>query len=108
MKEGIIGKVKSINGVNVRLTFERWFHISTNHPELAGKHYDVLEVIYQPDLVVRGLKGEFLALRKINKKFLASIYREINKKDGFVITAFYTFDLKSLLKKKKIIWSKKH
>jgi hypothetical protein len=32
---------------------------------------------------------------------LVSVYREVNKKDGFVITAFYTSHLKQLLKKEK-------
>lgn len=108
MPENIIGEAKSINDVNIRLTFERWYHISESHQELLGASFETLETINQPDIVVRGLAGEFLALRKINKKYLVSIYREINKKDGFVITAFYTTDLKSLLKKRKIIWSKKH
>jgi hypothetical protein len=108
MRENIIGEVKSINGVNIRLTFERWYHISEGHPELAGSAFEVLETINKPDIVVKGLVRELLALRKINKKYLVSVYREINKKGGFVITAFYTTDLKSLLKKRKIIWSKKH
>jgi len=106
MIENIIGEVKSINGVNIRLTFERWYHISEGHPELTGTSFEILEIINQPDTVVKGLSGEYLAIRKINKKYLVSVYREINKKDGFVITAFYTSDLKSLLKKRKIIWQK--
>ena len=108
MAENIIGEVKSINGVTILLTFERWYHISEGHPELAGASFEILETINQPDIVVRGLAGEFLTLRKIGKKYLVSVYREISKKEGFVITAFYTSNLKPLLKKRKIIWSKKH
>lgn len=106
MQENAIGKAKSINGVNIRLTFERWYHISESHQELGGLSFEVLETINKPDIVVKGLAGEYLALRKINKKYLVSIYREVNKRDGFVITAFYTSDLKSLLKKRKIIWQR--
>lgn len=108
MKENIIGEATSINKVAIRLTFERWYHISESHQELVGVAFEVLDTINKPDMVVKGLVGEYLALRKINKKYLVSVYREMNKKDGFVITAFYTTDLKSLLKKRKIIWSKKH
>ena len=108
MHENIIGEVKSINDVNIRLTFERWYHISESHRELVGATFEVLETINNPDMVVRGFAKELLAIKKINKKYLVSIYREINRKDGFVITAFYTTDLKSLLKKKEIIWAKSH
>lgn len=107
MKQNIIGKAKSINRVEIRLTFERWYHISESHRELAGASFQILETINQPDIVVEGLAGELLALRKINKKYLVSIYREINKENGFVITAFYTSDLKSLLKKRKITWKQR-
>ncbi len=106
MKENIIGEAISINGANIRLTFERWYHISESHRELAGLAFEVLEIINHPDMIVKGLTGELLALRKINKKYLVSIYREINKKDGFIITAFFTSDLESLLKKRKIIWQR--
>lgn len=106
MPENIIGVAKSINGINIRLTYERWYHISEGHPELAGSAFEVLETISKPDLIVKGLSEEFLALRKINKKYLISVYREIDKRDGFVITAFYTSNLKSLLKKREIIWQK--
>ena len=106
MGNNIIGKTKSINGVSIRLTFERWYHISESHRELVGSVFQILETINQPDIVVRGLVEELLALRRVNKKYLVSVYREINKKDGFVITAFYTTDLKSLLKKRKIIWKR--
>jgi len=108
MRDDIVGRALSINNVIIRLTFERWYHISESHQELVSLSFEVLETINQPDIVIEGLVGEFLALRKINKKYLVSVYREINQKNGFVITAFYTSDLKSLLKKRKIIWSKKH
>jgi hypothetical protein len=106
MDENLIGKAKSINGVDVRLTFERWYHISEGHPELAGSAFEVLETINKPDLIVKGLEEELLAVKKVNKKYLIAVYREVNKKDGFVITAFYTSKLKSLLKRRKIIWQR--
>ena len=36
--------VTSKNGIPIRLTEERWVHITENHDDLAG-HYD--DVIYQ-------------------------------------------------------------
>ena len=106
MPENIIGEVESTNGANIRLTFERWYHISESHRELTGASSEVLEAINQPDMVVKGLAGELLALRKTNKQYLVSVYREVGKEDGFVITAFYTTNLESLLKKRKIIWKR--
>jgi len=42
MQENIIGKARSINGVIIRLTFERWYHISESHQELVGAPFEVL------------------------------------------------------------------
>lgn len=106
MREGILGETESIKGAAVHLSFERWYHISEGHPELAGQPFDVLETVGVPDLVVGGSSGEYLALSKVNNKYLVVVYKEITRKQGFVITAFFTTDIKSLLKKRKIIWKK--
>ncbi|MGE5265818.1 MAG: hypothetical protein ACM3L9_00485 [Deltaproteobacteria bacterium] len=45
-------KVMSVDGVPVRLTEERWFHIVENHDDMAGHYDDVLETISDPDLVL--------------------------------------------------------
>jgi len=107
MQNNIIGITKSVNQVSIRLTYERWYHISESHRELVGLAHQVLEAINKPDLIVEGMAGELLALSKINEKYLVSVYREVDKKDGFVITAFYTTNLKLLLKNRKIIWKQK-
>lgn len=36
---------RSVNGVPIRLTYERWYHIVENHDELASYFHDVLETI---------------------------------------------------------------
>ena len=91
----------SINGVPIRLTYERWYHITENHDDLASHFHDVLEAIQKPDFVVRGNKGFLKATRKIGKKkWLIVIYKEVSKRDGFVITAYFV-DTKP---KGKIIW----
>lgn len=107
MDSNIIGVAISKNNAKIRLTTERWCHITENHCELSGWAFQALESIEAPDSIIKGLNGELLALKKINKKYLVVIYHETNK-DGFVITAFYTTHLKQLLKKRIIIWSKKH
>lgn len=91
----------SVNRVPIRLTYERWYHITENHDDLASYFYDVLETIQEPDFIVRGNKGSLKATRKIGKKeWLVVIYKELSKRDGFIITAYF-LDTKP---KGKIIW----
>lgn len=83
--------VRSVGGVPVRLTAERWAHIVENHDELAGRMDDVLDAVENPSWVTRGHRGSLIAWRPSGRKrFLAVIYREVGKLDGFVITAFFT------------------
>ncbi len=96
----------SKNGIPVRLTEERWFHISENHDDLAGHYDDVLIAIEDPDYITEGYSKAFIALKKITKtKFFAVVYREVSKEDGFVITAYFTSKLN--LEKEVILWEKK-
>lgn len=97
--------IKSVNGVPIRLTNERWFHIVENHDEVAGLAFEVLETVAKPDLVVAGWNGELLAVKKLNIKYFIVVYREINKKDGFIITAFLTSKINQI-KRRGIVWSK--
>lgn len=91
----------SVNGVPVRLTYERWYHIVENHDDLASCFYEVLDTVGKPDIVVRGNKGTLKAARNIGRrKWLVVVYRELSKHDGFVITA-YLLDTKP---KGEIVW----
>ena len=81
--------VYSVNGVPIRLTYERWYHIVENHDDLASYFHEVLDTVEKPDFVVRGNKGSLKAARNIGKrKWLVVVYRELSKRDGFVITAY--------------------
>lgn len=95
----------SKNNVFIRLTEERWFHIVENHDDLAGKVTEVLETVAEPDIIVRGIKKELLAAKKVNTKWLVVVYKEIDNKDGFIVTAFTTSRSQYLMKK-EIIWTK--
>lgn len=80
----------SVNGVAIRLTYERWFHITENHDDLASYYFEVLETIENPEFVMRGNKGSLKATKNVGKrKWLVVIYRELSKEDGFVITAYF-------------------
>lgn len=74
----------------IRLTDERWFHVTEEHSELAGLRFEVLEAIAGPDRIIAGSAGELLALRaQPDGKVLVAVPREMAE-DGFVITAFLT------------------
>jgi hypothetical protein len=89
--------VKSINGIPIRMTYERWFHIIENHDDLADRFDEILSIVEYPDYVVKGYGNALMALKELEKgKFLAVVYKELTKEDGFIITAYLL--LKSKLK----------
>ena len=94
---------RSKNDVPIRLPDERWLHITESHTELAGFYSDVLETIEDPDAVYEGESGELLAAKETQTgKYLVVIYKEVNRDDGFVITAFLTRKEKQLERRSKI------
>lgn len=96
----------SKNGVAIRLTAERWHHIIESHSEMAGYYFEVLETIENPDAIYEGKMGEYIAIRELKRdKYIVAIYREINKNDGFIITAFMT-KKKKQFERRRIIWKK--
>ena len=99
--------VLSVHLVPIRLTSERWVHIVENHDDLVGRYHDALEVVAEPDLVLEGKAGEYLAVRKQDRRTMVVVYRIVSRTDGFVITAFQTSKLSQLVRTKKIIWRRK-
>ncbi len=103
--------VTSKNGISIRLTNERWMHITIGHPELADYFFEVLETVEDPEIVYIGNEGELLAIRKIvneSNKFLVVAYKELADQtgillDGFIITAYSTSRMNSL-QKRPIAW----
>ena len=86
--------VKSVNGVPIRLTDERWVHIIENHDNMAGYYDEVLNINESPDLVIKGYGEALIALKQLEAKFLAVVYKETGIIDGFVITAYFTSKIK--------------
>lgn len=85
------GVVVSVNGVPIRLTEERWDHIIDGHMDLVNYRDDVLDVVENPDEVREGYNGSLIALRGYGRRgYLAVIYKEASRNDGFVITARFT------------------
>jgi hypothetical protein len=94
--------VISKHGIPIRLTDERWIHITEEHAELAGYRLEVLETIRDPERIVAGNAGELLATRtQADGKLLIVVYRELIS-DGFVITAFLTRRPGSLNRRRQI------
>lgn len=80
----------SLNGIPIRLTYERWYHIIENHDDLASYFYEVLETVEKPGFIIKGNKGTLKATRNVGKnKWLVVIYREVSEEDGFIITAYF-------------------
>jgi hypothetical protein len=93
----------SQNGVPIRLTEERWFHIVENHDDLAGSYDDVLSTVENPDLVLSGYRGALIAVKDMGRrKYLAVVYKELSRNDGFIITAYHT----SRIDRGSVVWEK--
>lgn len=98
----MIDRAVSKHGVSVRLTDERWAHVTEEHCELAGLRRDVLDTIARPERILAGGDGELMAVRELEEgKHLVAIYREL-KGDGFLITAFLTRRIRSLSKRRQL------
>jgi hypothetical protein len=59
---GITISAISKNGVSIRLTNERWQHITTGHPEIADYFYEILESIENPDVIYEGFNDAKIAI----------------------------------------------
>ena len=104
----ILGSVKSVDGVKIRLTQERWNHITTSHLEFDPDDYKIiLHVIRKPNFILKGDFGELLAVKKQARKnsWIVVPYKELSQTDGFILTAYLTTD-SSWLFQKEIIWNK--
>lgn len=83
---------RSVNGVPIRLTYERWYHIVENHDDLASTFHEVLDAVEKPDFITRGNRGVLKAVKNMGRKrWMVVVYRERSKRDGFVITAYLLF-----------------
>jgi len=79
----------SVNGVPIRLTDERWQHIVGNKPYMQSYYDRILDTVENPTWILRGHGNTLVAVQSIRRlNHLHVVYREINRNDGFVITAF--------------------
>lgn len=93
---------RSKNNVSIRLSDERWKHISEGHIELVNSKADVLMVISNPQRIFEGSNSELLAIQESEPgKWLVVVYKELTD-DGFIITAYFTRRLKSLTQRRQL------
>lgn len=64
-----------------------------------------MEIVANHDILIKGAKDEFLAIKKVHKRWIVVVYKEIDLNDGFIITAFSTTRIQYFMKK-EIIWIK--
>jgi len=111
--ESVVFTARSKFGKRIRLTKATWLHkMLKDHPELSKKKEYVNEVkrtIQDPDYIVSGWFGEYLALRFCEAapkrpKYLCVVYRELNE-EGFIITAFFISKPYKLLRR-GVLWRK--
>jgi hypothetical protein len=100
--------IKSIKNIPIRLSIERWNHITKRHPEMKKQKGKVLETVENPDLIQEGDFGELLAIKffrstPLTSKYLVVTYKEVSKVDGFIITAYFT---NQPSQRRKAIWKR--
>ena len=109
--ESYVFIARSKFGKGIRLTKTTWLDkVLKDHPELgARKEYidEVKRTVEDPDYIVSGWFGEYLALRFYeaaprHPKYLCVVYRELNE-EGFVITAFFISKPYRLLRR-GVLW----
>jgi len=98
--------IYSKNKIPIRLTQERWAHITRRHPELQNQKSKVEETISNPEFIQEGDYGELLAIRfyshtLFGPKYLIVAYKEVADQDGFVLTAYFT---NLFSKRRHLIW----
>lgn len=110
----VIATALSINNVRIRLTQERWLHITDYHKELLNFQLEILLTIANPDNVYfspKGMQPNFAAVKVFDRladyglaKNLTIHYKEVDTSTGFILTAFVMSDKR--LKKRFNVWQK--
>jgi hypothetical protein len=104
--------VRSKLGREIRLTGTIWRKIETQHVEFRDRSDyldEIRKTVEDPDYLVRGWGGEYLALRWCESapsrpKHLCVVYRELDG-DGFIITAFFISRYERLLRR-DVLWQR--
>jgi hypothetical protein len=102
--------VRSKNDAAIRLTHERWAHISASHTDMKNNKDLVLKTVKEPAMILKGVSDELRAVRFFTKthlgpKYVMVAYKELNDGEGFIITAYKTSKIDKIVKR-GVIWKK--
>jgi hypothetical protein len=83
-------------------------HIVTRHPEVAAYTHEIVKTVQDPDMIIKGLRGELKALKfytklHIGPKYLVVVYREL-RGEKVIITAYFTSNVAKV--KGEVVWKK--
>lgn len=106
----VVAIVYSKNGVPIRLTEERWEHITESHIDMKGNQELLLETVREPDMILQGVTDEFRSVKffpetHLGPKYIVVAYKEVSKEDGFIVTAYKTSKIEKIVKR-GVIWSR--
>ena len=95
----------SVNDIPIRLTDERWEHIISNKPYLLDYESVVLRAVEEPVVILRGYAGALVAVLPLGRdRFLHVVYKEVNRDDGFIVTAFIAREYR----RSQVLWPSKY
>ena len=103
--------VESKNGVILRLSDERWRHITTSHLDMVNNKEKLLETVKDPDMILKEVTDELRAVKffrrtHLGSKYLVVVYKELSREEGFIITAYKTSKIRKVIRR-GIIWEKR-
>jgi len=83
-------------------------HIVRRHPEVKAHIHKIVETVQDPDVIIKGMRGELKALKfyaalHIGPKYLVVVHRELHE-EKVIITAYFTSNVARV--KGEIIWRK--
>lgn len=92
-----IFEIRDKTGRKIRLTKKQWAHITTKHPDLSGKEENIKRALERPDVIIPHKfdrnAGNYYRYDKNEDAYLFVAVKYLNG-TGFVITAFYTQQIK--------------
>ena len=84
-------------GRKIRLTKRQWSHITEKHPDISGKEEEIKRVLEKPDIILLHkfdeMSRNYYLYNKSEKAYLFVSVRYLNG-EGFIITAFYTQNIR--------------
>lgn len=97
-------------GLQVILSNKTLNHIIARHPEVKPYIDKIYETIKNPDVIIKGLRGEFKALKwypelRVGSKYLVVVFRKTDEKK-VILTAYFTASATKV--KGEIVWRKRY